>query len=71
MTYTFKKGTEVKSITFDLNNKTEKTLDFGPIIFDYEFKDNEFVTTINKNIKMFQRSSEDGKIHQYFVKWYN
>ena len=67
MTINIKKGTLVKSVTIDFTNKTEKTLDFGPIIFDYNFKESELVNS-NDGVSLFQRTSEDNKIHQYFVK---
>ena len=66
MTHEFPKGTLVKSITYD-KDLSSKTSDYGPIIFDYSFDDKELVETTNDYFK-FERKSEDGKIHHYFVK---
>lgn len=62
----FKKGTLVKSITYE-KDLSSKTLDYGPIIFDYEFTTEELVESTSEHFK-FERKSEDGKIHHYFVK---
>ena len=67
MTHTIKKGSLVKSITYEKDLSISKEIDFGPIIFDYNFGDKELVETTSEHFK-FERKSEDGKIHHYFVK---
>ena len=66
--YKFKPGTMVKSITYD-KDLSSKTSDWHPIMFEYSFKESELVDT-SYNIKKFERKSEDGKIHHYYVKYY-
>ena len=66
MSYTFTKGTLCKSQTFE-KDLSSKIIPWGPIIFDYNFDDSELVSDDGDEL-IFERKSEDGRIHHYYFK---